>query len=74
VRVLPRVKRAHGHNDHVRVLPTKVMSGNSVIIVKNATNRFLFLKNWSNSRVWFSVTECGLTVSTPTTVKPIHFM
>jgi hypothetical protein len=28
-----------GHNDHVRVLPTKVLSGNSVIIVKNATNR-----------------------------------
>jgi hypothetical protein len=34
----------------VRVLPTKVMSGNSVIIVKNATNRLLVLKNWSNSR------------------------
>jgi hypothetical protein len=64
VRVLPRVKNAHGHDDHVRVLPTKVMSGNSVIIVKNATNQLLFLKNWSNSRVWFSVstlTECGST-------------
>jgi hypothetical protein len=45
VRVLPRVKHAHGHDDHVRVLPTKVMSGNFVIIVKNATNRLLFLKN-----------------------------
>jgi hypothetical protein len=77
VRVLPRLKRAHGHDDHVRVLPTKVMSGNSVIIVKNATNRLLFLKNWSNLRIWFSVstlTECGLSVSTPTAVKPIHFM
>jgi hypothetical protein len=33
VRVLPRVKHAHGHDDHVRVLPTKVMSGNSVIML-----------------------------------------
>jgi hypothetical protein len=32
---------AHGHDDHVRVLPTKVMSGNSVIIVKNATNQLM---------------------------------
>jgi hypothetical protein len=32
VRVLPRVKRAHGYDDHVRVLPTKVMSGNSAIM------------------------------------------
>jgi hypothetical protein len=32
VRVLPRVKHAHGHDDQVRVLPTKVMSGNSVIM------------------------------------------
>jgi hypothetical protein len=39
VRILP--------TGHVRILPTKIMSSNSVIIVKNATNLVIVFKNVS---------------------------